>query len=267
MVGVTPWRSNSETPRSVSSRSQARVSAAANPKRLRGQTKTMVFAKASTSSIRADGMYRWPIDSRCDNGCIIVQYHKRYWPTRLIYFIHLRPAGSRDVRTRTGLGARVQFFTGPDWAEGSKKRHSTYEHRVAASARRRWRWSERRARLRRRPRANVLVIMGTTSATRNINRPATRGTTGYRTPNIERTAKEVHLHRRLRASSLDRRRDRPSPARARSAPAAQGRTAVGERGSADKRPDAGRAAEARGLRGDGRGRQEPSRRPQRIPAR
>ena len=113
---------------------------------------------------------------------------------------------------------------------------------------------------------NILVIMGDDIGYWNIS-AYNRGMMGYRTPNIDRIAKEGgDLHRLLRPAILHRRprrlhhRPEPDPHRI-----AQGRPAVGEGGPVGQGPDAGRIAQAPGLR-DRPVRQEPSRRPQRIPA-
>ena len=113
---------------------------------------------------------------------------------------------------------------------------------------------------------NILVIMGDDIGYWNIS-AYNRGMMGYRTPNIDRIASEgAHIHRLLRPAVLHRRprglhhRPEPDPYRP-----AQGRPAVGEGGPLGQGPDPGRIAQAPGLR-DRPVRQEPSRRPQRIPA-
>ena len=116
------------------------------------------------------------------------------------------------------------------------------------------------------PKPNILVIMGDDIGYWNIS-AYNRGMMGYRTPNIDRIANEGAIFTDYygqqsctagRAAFITGQ----SPLRT---GLSEGRTAGRERGAVGEGPDHCRTAQAAGLR-DRTIRQEPSRRPQRIPA-
>ena len=113
---------------------------------------------------------------------------------------------------------------------------------------------------------NILVLWGDDIGYLEHQRN-NRGMMGYRTPNIDRLANEgVGVHRLLRPAELHRRprrlHHRPEPAAHR---AHQGRHARRRPRPPPRGPDDRRAAQAARLR-DRAVRQEPPRRPRRVPA-
>ena len=113
---------------------------------------------------------------------------------------------------------------------------------------------------------NILVIWGDDIGITNLS-CYSDGLMGYRTPNIDRIANEGDaLHGLLRRAELHRRpRRRSSPGRASSAPGSARSACPGAGRAAGRGSDHRRAAQAARLR-DRPVRQEPPRRPQRVPA-